>query len=58
METYGLSLQLPGISNQEDFRDEISVLEDPTLSNTNLNESYVVREVWFISGFKHKIRCF
>ena len=34
-----------GISNQEDFRDEISLTEDPTLSTTNLNETYEVRSL-------------
>ncbi len=34
-----------GISNQEDFRDEISITEDPTLSTTNLNETYEVRSL-------------
>lgn len=34
-----------GISNQEDFRDEIPFADDPTLSATNLNETYVVRSL-------------
>ena len=47
-----------GISNQEDFRDEISVLEDPTLSNTNLNESYVVRSMVYFWGSNIKLDVF
>jgi len=34
-----------GISNQEDFRDEIPLTEDPTLSTTNLNETYEVKSL-------------
>ena len=47
-----------GISNQEDFRDEISVLEDPTLSNTNLNESFVVRSMVYFWGSNIKLDFF
>ena len=47
-----------GISNQEDFRDEMSVLEDPTLSNTNLNESYVVRSMVYFWGSNIKLDFF
>ena len=47
-----------GISNQEDFRDEISVLEDPTLSNTNLDESYVVRSMVYFWGSNIKLDVF
>ena len=47
-----------GISNQEDFRDEISVLEDPTLSNTNLNESFVVRSMVYFWGSNIKLDVF
>ena len=47
-----------GISNQEDFRDEISVLEDPTLSSTNLNESYVVRSMVYFWGSNIKLDVF
>lgn len=32
-----------GISNQEDFKDEISLADDPTLSTTNLEETYEVK---------------
>jgi len=34
-----------GISNQEDFRDEMILSEDPTISTTNPNETYVVRSL-------------
>ncbi len=47
-----------GISNQEDFRDEITVLEDPTLSNTNLNESYEVRSMVYFWGSNIKLDFF
>jgi predicted peptidase len=47
-----------GISNQEDFRDEISVTDDPTLSTTNLNESYVVRSMVYFWGSNIKLDVF
>jgi acetyl esterase/lipase len=34
-----------GISEQEDFRDEISTTVDPTLLTTNLNETYKIRSI-------------
>lgn len=46
------------VSNQEDFRDEITVLEDPTLSNTNLNESYEVRSMVYFWGSNIKLDVF
>lgn len=39
-----------GISNIEDFRDEISILDDPTLSSTNLNETYTVSSLIYFWG--------
>jgi predicted esterase len=37
-----------GISNADDFRDEISLDADPTLASTNLDETYAVQSmVWF-----------
>ncbi len=37
-----------GISNADDFRDEISLDDDPTLASTNLEEAYAVQSmVWF-----------
>ncbi|MDG2275346.1 MAG: alpha/beta hydrolase [Flavobacteriaceae bacterium] len=47
-----------GISNQEDFRDEIPLDEDPTLSTTNLNESYVVRSIIDFWGSNIKLETF
>jgi acetyl esterase/lipase len=47
-----------GISNQEDFRDEISVTDDPTLSTTNLNESYAVRSMVYFWGSNIKLDVF
>ena len=47
-----------GISNQDDFRNEISVLEDHTLSNTNLNESYVVKSMIYFWGSNIKLDVF
>ena len=49
-----------GISNLDDFRDEISITEDPTLSTTNLDQTYDVKSmfIWvqtksqmFLKGF-------
>ncbi|NQZ76892.1 MAG: alpha/beta hydrolase [Ekhidna sp.] len=47
-----------GISNQEDFRDEITISDDPTLSTTNLNESYVVRSMVYFWGSNLKLDVF
>lgn len=47
-----------GISNQEDFRDEIDGTEDPTLSTTNLNETYVVRSLVDLWGGNVKLELF
>jgi acetyl esterase/lipase len=47
-----------GISNQEDFRDEISISDDPTLSTTNLNESYKVRSMVYFWGSNKKLDVF
>ena len=41
-----------GISNQEDFKDEISISDDPTLSSTNLNENYNVRSMVYFGDQK------
>ena len=43
-----------GISNPEDFRDEISVDEDATLSTTNLDEAYTVQSMVYFTGFKRQ----
>jgi len=34
-----------GISDQEDFRDEIPVTDDPTLTTTNLDQNYEIRSM-------------
>jgi len=47
-----------GISNQDDFRDEISMSDDPTLSTTNLNETYVVRSMVYFWGSNAKLDAF
>ncbi len=47
-----------GISNQEDFRDEITITEDPTLSTTNLNQSFVVRSMVYFWGSNVKLELF
>ncbi len=44
-----------GISNQEDFRDEISITDDPTLSTTNLNESFELRTMVYFWGSNIKL---
>ncbi|WP_254884019.1 carboxylesterase family protein [Aquimarina sp. TRL1] len=47
-----------GISNQEDFRNEITISDDPTLSTTNLNESYIVRSMVYFWGSNIKLDVF
>ncbi len=47
-----------GISNQEDFRDEISVTDDPTLSTANTNETYTVRSMVDFLGSKVQLDLF
>ncbi len=44
-----------GISNLEDFRDEIPISDDPTLSSTNLNEIYNVRSMVYFWGSNAKL---
>ena len=44
-----------GISNQEDFRDEISETDDPTLVTTNLNETYEVKSMIYFWGSNIKL---
>ncbi len=34
-----------GVSNQEDFRDEINLSDDPTLATTNLDQTYEIRSI-------------
>lgn len=47
-----------GISNQEDFRDEISIADDPTLSTANLNETYEVKSLVDFWGSNIKLEIF
>lgn len=47
-----------GISNPEDFRDEITVSDDPTLSTTNLNETYDVKSMIYFWGSNIKLDVF
>ena len=47
-----------GISNQEDFRDEISIADDPTLSTTNLEETYNVQSMVYFWGSNIKLDVF
>jgi acetyl esterase/lipase len=41
-----------GISNQEDYRDELSNTQDPTLATTNLDQTYRVRTILDFWGGK------
>ena len=47
-----------GISNQEDFKDEMSITEDPTLSTTNLNETYEIKSLVDFWGSNVKLELF
>lgn len=44
-----------GISNQEDFRDEMTITEDPTLSTTNLNQIFDVKSMIYFWGSNVKL---
>ena len=44
-----------GISNQEDFKEEISLDDDPTLSTTHLNERYDVKSMVYFWGSNDKL---
>lgn len=44
-----------GISDLDDFRDEISFAEDETLSSTNLEQNYTVRSMVYFWGSKIKL---
>lgn len=41
-----------GISNQEDFRDEMDTNQDPTLTSANLEQSYQIRTIIDLWGAK------
>ena len=47
-----------GISNQEDFRDEILLAQDPTLSTTNLDETYEVKSLIDFWGSNVKLEIY
>ena len=47
-----------GISNQEDFRDEISIADDSTLLTTNLDQSYDVKSMVYFWGSNIKLDVF
>ena len=47
-----------GISNEGDFRDEISINEDPTLATTNLNETYDVKSMVYFWGSNVKVELY
>lgn len=47
-----------GISNSEDFRDEIAVSDDSTLSTTNLDETYEVKSMIYFWGSNIKLELF
>lgn len=44
-----------GISDLEDFRDEISLADDPTLSTTHLDQSYTVQSMVYLWGSNDKL---
>lgn len=47
-----------GISDQEDFRDEISLIEDPTLATTNLAQTFSVKSMIYFWGSNAKLELF
>jgi len=47
-----------GISDQEDFRDEITISDDPTLSSTNLSQYYDVKSMVYFWGSNIKLDVF
>ena len=47
-----------GISDNEDFRDEISMSDDPTLATTNLDQSYVVKSLVYYWGSPVKLNLY
>lgn len=47
-----------GISDLDDFRDEISSSDDPTLVTTNLDESYDVKSMIYFWGSNAKLELF
>lgn len=47
-----------GISNHEDFKYEITISDDPTLSTTNLSQTYNVRSMIYFWGSNIKLDVF
>ena len=47
-----------GITDQDDFRDEISIADDPTISTTNLDETYEVQSMVHFWGSNIKLDVF
>ena len=47
-----------GISNEEDFRDEITIADDSTRPTTNSNETYVVKSMIYFWGSNIKLNVF
>ena len=47
-----------GISDQDDFRDEISMTDDPTLATTNLEQTYEVQSMVYFWGSNIKLDVF
>ena len=47
-----------GITDLGDFRDEISITDDPTLSTTNLNETYEVQSLVYFWGSNIKVELY
>lgn len=47
-----------GVSNQEDFRDEIAMADDSTLSTTNLSENFDVKSMVYFWGSNIKMELF
>ncbi|WP_281612911.1 prolyl oligopeptidase family serine peptidase [Flammeovirga sp. SubArs3] len=47
-----------GISNPEDFRNEISLDDDPTLSSTNLDQTYDIKSMIYFWGSNIKLDVF
>ncbi len=47
-----------GITDQQDFRDEISISDDPTLATTNLDQSYAVKSMVYFWGSNVKLDVF
>ena len=47
-----------GITDESDFRDEISINEDPTLATTNMNETYDVKSMVYFWGSNVKVELY